>query len=445
MPNIPKTLGKFGNLEQSIKDAKGALSMLKGYVGAEEPSVMRPNELESYEKGKMLGMASDATGLGGALKGLGGLAMAGMIRRGGDPLLNMFHSSQNIPGLARLLENRGSFTSPSIGVSRDNPFAFAQAPTFIFNPDSPLFDPRINRANQFYNRDFYASRGKTLYDYPPEMRTGMKPASRTLRYDPDLRFTEGSLPEEAHRLAILASPRFRSFAEYERSPYGKGNLTVDFGEPEQNISLSALDEVNRLRKEYGLSTNASARFKLMDLENKAYEGDPFAQSLLTSVKSLPSAYGELKVIGEVPINKRNVSGMIIPENFDMEIDSREREALRRVQDFLGEKGIPSGIPSQFLNPADEVNYQNIAKKMEQSLFELPYFSKIQSGDFDEVPYSLLLPKEYRRYVRDSTLAPGLRGIDSIGSYFKNTIVDTPGVASDIASRMSMGYPYYIGN
>lgn len=77
---------------------------------------------------------------------VGGLA--GIIRRGGRPELNMVHNSSRYPEeIAKLITERGSLSSPSIAIAKDNIYPYEKTSTFVFNPASPLFDPAQQKGN----------------------------------------------------------------------------------------------------------------------------------------------------------------------------------------------------------------------------------------------------------------------------------------------------------
>lgn len=73
--------------------------------------------------------------------------LAGVIRRGGRPELNMVHNSSMTPEwLARFIAERGSLSSPSVAIAKDTVRPFEKSSTFVFNPASPCLTPPSTEA-----------------------------------------------------------------------------------------------------------------------------------------------------------------------------------------------------------------------------------------------------------------------------------------------------------
>lgn len=84
-PRIPKSNARFINPEAESIRGRGTLAALKGYVGAEEPSVMVPGASEAYKAGEMAGLAEMLIPGAGLAKGALSAALAGVIKpRGGN-------------------------------------------------------------------------------------------------------------------------------------------------------------------------------------------------------------------------------------------------------------------------------------------------------------------------------------------------------------------------
>lgn len=85
MPRIPTRNARFINPEAERIRGMGALSALKGYAGADRPSVMYPGADRAYDAGELAGMAEMLIPGAAMGKGLLGAALAGVIKpRGGN-------------------------------------------------------------------------------------------------------------------------------------------------------------------------------------------------------------------------------------------------------------------------------------------------------------------------------------------------------------------------
>src|SRR5574337_608608 len=272
------------------------------------------------------------------------------------------------------LKSDRPLSNPSIAVA-NNPYPFDKSPTLVFNPNSKLLDPAIQKQNQLFNRDAYTSRNKNPVLSGTDQRLG-----ENGRF-PDLRFTEGSFMGADQRLAILSSPNFRSFKEFENSSAGAGTLR-GFGTRAEDRTLAdeaaqyatdgliaqarkAQKEFEDFKKQLGkklwepgfAKTPESEKLgQLLEKQNAlwtkvasaqsvplealriaAHGGDRQAGHYLKELKKIGSDYGELKVIGNVPIDSRNVNAILLPSQFPLS----NEDALKLMQ--LGkEKGISAG-------------------------------------------------------------------------------------------------------
>lgn len=268
-----------------------------------------------------------------ALKGLP-LAI-GAIRPFGARNLALVH---NMPADERALEflkSGKSLGNPSIAIA-DNPYPFNSTPTFIFNPDSKLLDPAGNPQNQLFNRDAYTDRAKSfLQKWGKDFRLGeINIGARTK----DLRLTEGHNPGEDQKLAIWGSPRFKSFQDYESKISGAGALSKsDYLKESSDLNVDVI-RYFRDNFDYDL-TDISAKRKIKMLQKEAKQGDEEAISLLKRASEVGSDYAELKVVGQVPVNRNNINAILIPQASPFALDSKDVQAFMQEGKKLG---IPTG-------------------------------------------------------------------------------------------------------
>lgn len=366
---MPSQLPKSGNRyvgADTLEQGRGALSQIKaaaaGFTGlGDEPSVMDEAARKAYSRAEIAALLSDAAGLPGAVKGLGAMGLVGMIRRGGRTDLNMVHNMDQIPeSIAEFFAQRGSMTNPSIAIAKDKAYPFALKPTLVMNPSSHAFDPRTAQANQLINRDAYTTRTKTSWDMAehrlPKKPEGPDPVSPAYG---DTRLTENFYPDPDRAASILASPRYKSLAEYERSKSGAGLL----GTFDEDYGLRALQlndhyiawlADNQIRPVMGLTKREMDFRKMQMLQAATRSGDSEAERILRGFQNLPSEYGELKVLGELPIDRKNVSAMIVPAHFSKD----NRDVLADAGQRLG---IRTGYPMDLIPSEYKPLYEDITK------------------------------------------------------------------------------------
>ncbi len=259
------------------------------------------------------------------------------IRPGGISNINMTHES-DVGRLLQILTGRGSLSSPSVAISKNtgSPFSQGHSATLLINPESHLFDPRTAQANQLFNRDAYVTRWKGV-------------PNRDARLSgEDLRLTEGSIPTEQQALSIMGSPRFKSFAEYEKSDLG-AKLLIDPNTlelPPNTISYNAANKALRDVARYDPALESKlAQFsrtgdrdeiqKVVDHLNGRKDLGIDKVNINELLARTPSGYGELKVLGEIPITDKNIKAALLPGY----LDKGGRDALI---DMFDARGIPSG-------------------------------------------------------------------------------------------------------
>ena len=378
---VPKSLL---NREEQEEQARQILEGLRGVVGApSRESVMVPGAAEAYGVGELGGLLSEIPFSPMAMgKGALGAALAGAIRRGGDPSLLAVHNMKGDPeNIVKLLSERRSISSPSVAISR-NVSPYAVAPTLLFNPNSPLLDPAMNPANRLYNRDAYTFRDRLA---PRDLRTGTERI--------DARFTEKSAtPEKGQGFAIGVSPDFRSFAEYERNPYGKGVLG-NFSHEDMSISNKIAQAASKWRRQHAAEIKSGQfgdELNLIALLNTAAsQGDETAKNILTKARSLPSNYGELKVAGEIPIGPRDVSAVLFPQHQSTD------DWFGGAVEAIGRTGVPVGTPKMFLPENRIQDYNRVVADIPK---RMPEFVKTLD---DEGYHGVFSP--YKGVVSDTDL------------------------------------------
>ena len=413
--------------EESQLQARRFLESLRGFAGApSRETVMLPGAAEAYESGETGSLLASLTDLVpgiGAAKGLGGLALAGAIRRGGDPRLLMTHNmSGDYEDMLDLLINRRSLSSPSIAIS-EQVHPFAKTPTILFNPNSPILDPRSNIANQLFNRDAYTTRE---FRMTKAFRMGLE----------DLRMTERATPKPGQKFAIQMSPAFRSFAEYEKSRAGRGALgqfTPLDAELASELETSRMDwlrnNINRIASgELGANRDPTAL-----MQEAARRGDLEARAILGQIRTIPSSYAELKVPGEVPIQQRDVSAILFPSTArHLNIGQPEFERI------MAATAIPTGFASQ-LAP----------RGFERELFEKlnPEVRAAREMWRKNVPFADIkeqtnIPSEY---IPDVYLTDLLKFADlpvigkDLSDEIRKVIKFSPGFEADVARELTRGH------
>ena len=398
-------------------------------------------------------VALDATPAGGA---------AGIIRKGGRTDLNMTHES-SVGNLLKLLRGRASMSSPSVAISSNNAFPFGELSSprqasLILNPASHRFDPAINPANLLVNRDAYVTRQKWT---PPEVRLGVTD---------DLRLTEGAtgtrlediyknidtemLPHSQQLLSILASPRFRSFAQYEKLREGAGTL-----DPELAYSPQSVRE--RLQRFYpedfqkikDSDTLIDAEFFLERLQRNIKEVNKMSPAdfakpenidkqnaaiVYDALTKTASDYAELKVAGEVPLSDRTVSAVMLSPYSDIQgLAAKDKKLLEELRDRAASAGLRVGTPRELMPPELVMTYADLAEQSANIL------RKAVKKGTDVWEASSVLPNSAAKYLPPSylptTVEEALRR-DSPTDIYEATlqaIEFSPQYAADAASILTV--------
>lgn len=345
---------------------------------------------------------------------VGGLA--GIIRRGGRPELNMVHNSSRYPEeIAKLITERGSLSSPSIAIAKDNIHPYEKTSTFVFNPASPLFDPAQQKGNQLFSRDAYTFRSKDPRAVPPNIRRNFG----------DMRFSEGYYPDDAETWAIRSSPQFRSFAEYEGSKAGAKTLGKFTPRFEAYADLLNSDLTEWMMYKYGRSPNKRSPAVFKQLQDSARAGDKTAKRILGEFRNLPSEYAELKVLGEVPVNPRNVSAIML-RDFDLTNDPPAVALLRKAAE---DRGVRVGTPKELLPAEHKGLYDDTVGAIGQYL---------KQGQADPASAALFSnsPEVVKKYMDEYMYKKTLNGLLDVDKDLANYIYDSPQFGADVAGFLT---------
>lgn len=375
----------------------------------------------------------------------------GAIRAGGRTDLNITHES-SVSRLLDILTGRGHLTAPSFAISANQAFPFngdvsnPRIASLIMNPASHRFDPRINPANLLVNRDAYVSRQR----YSP----------RDVRLQgADLRLTEGSeglsvadmlagksahdFPGLQKMLSVMASPRFRSFAEYERSPVGARTLGKDTSYDWETAEEALRDAFPSVADKHTLSGGRPSDVEAVLAEaRRAYE--TLLKDSQEKVAELPksvldkaaayealikaySGYAELKTIGDIPLDSKTVSAIMLSPYGELSVGAMNYSpTLRHIRQAAAEKGIRAGTPEELL-PAE---FGDLYRTRAEQLAKM--FVKDPERDVGALP---------EKYIADWG-AGNIRAAAKTGSVSKtydevlDTIFRSDAFAGDVASMLT---------
>lgn len=371
----------------------------------------------------------------------------GAIRAGGRTDLNITHESR-ISRLLDVLTGRRHLTAPSFAISANQAFPFngdisnPQIASLIMNPASHRFDPRINPANLLVNRDAYVSRQRYS---PKDVRL----------QGADLRLTEGSeglsvaemlaskpaddFPGVQKMLSIMASPRFKSFAEYERSPVGARTLSQETSfdwETATTLLEKAFPEaykrgvhheeakaiLDEARKAYYIA--AKVRLDEAARLPKSIADKSLAYDALTRAYS---GYAELKTVGDIPLDSKTVSAIMLSPYGELSVGAMNYSpTLRRIRQEAAEKGIRAGTPEELLPVEFGDLYRSRAEHLAKMFVKNP---EREVGALTE------------KYILDWG-ADNIRAVAKTGSVSKtydevlDTIFRSDAFAGDVASMLT---------
>lgn len=345
----------------------------------------------------------------------------GAIMPGGRPDLLMTHAASS-PGkyvseiLARLGSGKISeLTHPSIAIASNDARPFSNSDiSLLFNPTSNRFDPEQQIYNQLFNRDVYTYR-----------RNGIPPNPR------DYRLTEGNNPDSTGQLlSILASPRFSSFKQFEISPFGAGVLGKSREELDKiYLNSNTHSEFYDLVDKFGLDKYAGKETNFAALENLGRLGNKDAAKFVEGVRATPTAYAELKIPEELPLNSSTLSAVLLPHNAFFGNTSQKRLIIA-AQDELN---VPVGTAADLIPAHMESVYSDLIDFIAQDVTAAQKNYKPGTGQ------SLLslvsdTTKKYvpRVNIQEAIISGGVRDRDAI----KDTIFGGRQFEADVASMIT---------
>jgi hypothetical protein len=364
------------NLGDNVKNPRGGLTQLMGSIqdawrGIKEKPV--PTDLKASDKE-----------LETALSAVLNFAPGGMLRLGGRADLMPVHTTSP-GGFERMLRNSGrdrqgvaELYSPSIGVQKGG-----LQPLFgdmYLIPKVGAFDPKTYPSTM-WNRDAYTPRRTDFPGNPVSSLADADFSRGSYRYrtmaedrlldrfmtDPEgYRMTEGLgvgnkgkfgasvhvTPDHAD--AMMASPHFRSYSQYERSPYGAdvlmdkgttGGLGSNSAATAENLYTDFRGDFRDAQDKWGRRLGDDAGImheidlhgliqtvkKYEDLLKDSPEGAKLFGEYRSRMASLPSDYAEVKMTGAVPITREHWAGVMLPD--------QGKEAQKVVRAYLDRQGI----------------------------------------------------------------------------------------------------------
>lgn len=334
-PSAPKPKKKAQLYQDTWLD-----NFIKGFFGDEEASgsVLEPEKraknVKANDIGQMLGIGTDLIDLPkSALMAIP--ALAGAIRYKGAKDLVASHAFGT--SAAEKIHKSGFLNAPSIGVSsRELNDYSSTSPEFLFAAGK--VDP-ARLPGAMLNRDGYFANPSGI-DYI----TGLwdpKTLENSVKYEKqqalqeygvdDLRLGQ-MFPSASQGVAIAASPNFRSFAEYEKSPAGAATLRKkkDSREPawkELDRQIKEAAEWGGTTLHYDSDTKQYAKKLIKKVNTGGLENAPSnIQKLWQDASVAPSAMAELKLFDQLPLNPRD-SSIFVPRQ------SITEDTLSRLRPF----------------------------------------------------------------------------------------------------------------
>lgn len=355
-------------------------AFLKGMFGDDAPSnsVLDPQydkNRTASEIGQRVGVVTDIAspvkaGLLGALP-----ALAGAIRFKGAKDLVATHAT-NPDSLSKILES-GKLKAPSIGITarQTNDYS-SNSPQFVFAAGKT--DPeRIPGA--LINRDGYFSNPKGDHmSLEEEIKLNIMRARQTYGLN-DQRLQQ-FFPGGSQGFAIGASPSFKSYKEFEQSPYGARLLRVP--EKERSTYWNALerdlrDEAHWAGKEVEDYARGIIK-KMNDGTAEVARVPGHIAQLWDRAKNSPSAMAEFKLHEHLPISPADTA-LYIPRGAFTESTFRQLEGYR-----------DNGF--KIFNPWNMMNEKDFGRSpFEWEGKRLPNVAK-DDGTFS-LPPNLMLPQK----------------------------------------------------
>lgn len=288
---------------------------LKGFLGDESPAggtVLEPEKKEKRESLKRAGeLAGIVTDVPKGLLSLPFLA-AGAIRKGGAKDLLATHAFN--PSYAPQIAESGVLRSPSIGITSRNWNEYAPAnPAFVFAAGKA--DPGRGVAGAMTNRDGYFYNPQYLQKTDPdalaeEIRDKIAEMKQAYGVN-DLRLGQ-FWPGTGQGFGIAASPNFKSYAEFEKSPYGAQLLRIPERARAPYWRAIERDLAENAQLMLGSTAYGTTDTYTKALAKRAAEHGPehltnFELQLWERAKRMPSGMAEQKVYGDLPLNPIDTS------------------------------------------------------------------------------------------------------------------------------------------
>lgn len=298
---------------------------LQGFMGTAPDelggSVLDPLREKAQEGAKYgfgLGTALNVVPALSALKGLKGSAavprleanQAGAIRIGGRPD-NMLSHAFN-PAKSESIAEMGKLISPSLGITEARPNGYSlMSPQFIFKAGATDVKP-LN--GTLLNRDGYFSNPTGMKDGPDGKRVYdiNKHAEDIMKADDEMHDTYGAkdwrlgqeMPPTGQSLSIMASPSFKSFAEFEAHPQGQGALSryVDSAGDAQ----PEWQKLDYMAQRLGVQKpEARDMFRAVNTGHTPDKWPDVQRKLWERAANSPSEMAELKLRENLPVNPEN--------------------------------------------------------------------------------------------------------------------------------------------
>ena len=347
-----------------------------------------------------------------------------VIRPGGRPDLNMTHQVNGNTLLSSLQELANRTLSvldhPSIAIASNNgrPFGSNSGVSLLLNPTSPLFDPATATRNQLFNRDAFTFRRKNKPDVMPS----------------DVRMTEDAEPETELLLSLLASPRFRSFEEYEKSSAGAKLLGKTEDELAKEYSGNRVrsdfyDLIYDLRIPHGTEANM---YRM--IEQRALSGNQKAADFVDKVRHVSSGYGELKLLDDLPLNDNTLSAVMYPDVHPSHRPSYKDSVHRTRFEAQDALNVPVGSPIELLPRHMEPAYADLIDYIEKDIISVANTPGATSLSLDQAAEAV--SPTSKKYIPEFNLYSLPHYIKNQPGFIRGMVLDSPVFASDVASMIT---------
>jgi hypothetical protein len=223
-----------------------------------------------------------------------------------------------------------------------------------------------------------------------------------------------------HALAVLLSPQFRSFSQFENSAVGYGRLHKGLEPFDINQRIQDINTLLDKSRAAALLSPADSTFMnktqarelIVELREAAGKGDSVARDIIAKSKLLPSEYAEVKMLERLPINKETVSAIFTPSHplYPQDLDSLMAAGKKA--------GIPTGSPKELLPKDKEDLYSALAENITRIAS--------RTGWFPDSPYMRGLSGVSATHLESGELMDIIQG----------AITTSPKFESDVASFLT---------